>query len=144
MIAVDTNILVYSHRKDSPFHIKAKEKMMRLSESGMPWVILWPCILEFLSIVTHSKVYQFPTSLSGAVEQVESWMASPGFVLISETFDYWDVLKKTVQEGKITGPRMHDAKIAALCLSHHIQTLWTADRDFSRFPRLDVSNPLVD
>ena len=38
---------------------------------------------------------------------------------------------------------MHDARIAALCATHGIRTLWTADRDFSRFPAVNAVNPLV-
>jgi predicted nucleic acid-binding protein len=45
--------------------------------------------------------------------------------------------------GKVTGPLVHDARVAALCLSHGIRELWSADRDFDRFPQLKVTNPLV-
>ena len=38
---------------------------------------------------------------------------------------------------------VHDARIAALCLHHGVQELWSADRDFSRFSALAVHNPLV-
>jgi predicted nucleic acid-binding protein len=38
---------------------------------------------------------------------------------------------------------VHDARIAALCLSHGVCELWSADRDFSRFPALRTRNPLV-
>lgn len=41
------------------------------------------------------------------------------------------------------GPRVHEARIAALCLLHGVGELWSADRDFSRFPELEVRNPLV-
>lgn len=143
MIAVDTNILVYSHRSDSPFHAKAKEKMVALAEGGFPWTILWPCLLEFLAIVTHPKVYNPPTSLDLALKQVDCWLESPTFILLTETSDYWAVLKKNLLQGKISGPRVHDAKIAALCLTHNIDLLWSADRDFSRFPDLKTSNPLA-
>jgi predicted nucleic acid-binding protein len=30
-----------------------------------------------------------------------------------------------------------------LCLTHGVQALWTADRDFTRFPRLRTVNPLI-
>jgi uncharacterized protein len=30
-----------------------------------------------------------------------------------------------------------------LCLNHGVSRLWTADRDFSRFPGLATSNPLI-
>jgi predicted nucleic acid-binding protein len=40
--------------------------------------------------------------------------------------------------------QVHDARIAAaLCLHHGVAALWTADRDFSRFPELPASNPLI-
>ncbi|MEJ7726221.1 MAG: hypothetical protein WKH47_04295 [Actinomycetes bacterium] len=38
---------------------------------------------------------------------------------------------------------MHDARIAGICLAHGVTELWTADRDFSRFPGLRTRNPLV-
>jgi predicted nucleic acid-binding protein len=33
--------------------------------------------------------------------------------------------------------------VAAICLHNGISMLWTADRDFSRFPELKTSNPLI-
>jgi predicted nucleic acid-binding protein len=41
------------------------------------------------------------------------------------------------------GPRIHDAHIAALCIQHSVDELWTADRDFSRFSALNTRNPLL-
>lgn len=38
---------------------------------------------------------------------------------------------------------MYDARIAALCLFHGVRVLWSADRDFPRFPELAVVNPLA-
>jgi hypothetical protein len=37
---------------------------------------------------------------------------------------------------------IHDARVAALCIHHGVQELWTADRDFLRFPGIKVVNPL--
>ncbi|HEY2314648.1 MAG TPA: hypothetical protein VGH96_13615, partial [Streptosporangiaceae bacterium] len=56
---------------------------------------------------------------------------------------YWSALSSLLSSGNVSGPLVHDARIAALCLSHGIRELWSADRDFSRFPRLKVTNPLV-
>jgi predicted nucleic acid-binding protein len=52
-------------------------------------------------------------------------------------------LRHQIVSGRIAGPRVHDARIAALCLAHGVRELWTADRDFSRFPSLATSNPLA-
>jgi len=77
MIAVDTNILVYSHRSDSPFHKAADKALTDLAESGDLWAIPWPCIHEFLAIVTHPRIYDPPTPLTDAIEQVECWLEVP-------------------------------------------------------------------
>jgi predicted nucleic acid-binding protein len=45
--------------------------------------------------------------------------------------------------GGVHGPPVHDAAIAALCPARGVHELWTADRDFSRFPALRVRNPLA-
>lgn len=78
-----------------------------------------------------------------ALAQVEAWLESPTLVMLGETGDYWTVLRATVSAGKVDGPRVNDARIAALCLHHGITELWTADRDFTRFPELRTRNPLI-
>jgi hypothetical protein len=74
---------------------------------------------------------------------VEAWLESPSLVLLSEAENYWQHLRPLAQAGKIAGPKIHDARIAALCLHHGVKTLWTADRDFSSFKGLKTHNPLV-
>ncbi|HYW32737.1 MAG TPA: hypothetical protein VE869_14655, partial [Gemmatimonas sp.] len=63
--------------------------------------------------------------------------------LLGESSNYWPTLREMVLGGKVAGPMVHDARIAALCVSHGVAELWSADRDFSRFATLTVRNPLV-
>ena len=144
MIAVDTNILVYAHREDAPFHQPAFRCIAGLAESRTPWSIPWPCLHEFIAITTHPKIYAPPSPLAAAVAQVEAWLESPSLVLLSEERDYWSILKRIISASKVSGPLVHDARIAALCLSHGIKELLTADRDFGRFRDLKTRNPLVE
>lgn len=143
MIAVDTNILVYAHREDSQWHDVAYSRIVNLAEGRAPWAIPWPCIHEFLAIVTHPKIYAPPTPLPGALDQVKAWMESPSLILLSESENYWSELRDTLDAGRIAGPQVHDARIAALCKLHGIRELWSADRDFGRFAGLKFRNPLV-
>ena len=64
-------------------------------------------------------------------------------MLLAETEGYFATLSGLITGAKVTGPRIHDTRIAALCLHHAVRELWTADRDFSMFPSLRVRNPLV-
>lgn len=143
MIAVDTNILVYAHREDAEWHGPAAEAVRRLAEGREPWAIPWPCLHEFLAIVTHPRIFRTPTPTALALAQMEAWAESPTLVRLAETDGYWMVLRGLVERARISGPRVHDARVAAICISHAVTELWTADRDFSSFPTLHVRNPLV-
>jgi hypothetical protein len=143
VIAVDTNVLVYAHREDSEWHAAAYAKLAELAEGGGAWAIPWPCVHEFLAIVTHPRIFSPPTPLPAAIDQVEAWIESPSLVLLAESAVHWQTLRETLLNGKISGPQIHDGRIAALCLQHGVNELWTADRDFGRFSSLAVVNPLV-
>jgi toxin-antitoxin system PIN domain toxin len=143
VIALDTNVLVYAHRTDSEFHPQAAAAVRQLAESPAQWAVPWPCLHEFYSIVTHPRIYNPPSSPAAAADQIAAWLESPSVVPLSEGETYWAALSSLLSHGKVSGPLVHDARIAALCLSHGIRELWSADRDFSRFPRLKVTNPLV-
>jgi predicted nucleic acid-binding protein len=67
MIAVDTNLLVSAHRKDSPFHAAARGSIASLAEGRATWAIPWPCIHEFYSIATHPRVYSPPSTPDEAI-----------------------------------------------------------------------------
>lgn len=143
MIAVDTNILVYAHRRDVEWHRRAADCVRSLAEARSPWVIPWPCVHEFLAVVTHPRIYDPPTPLDAALDQIDAWMESPSLVLVSEGAEHWPTLRTLLAAGRVTGPRAHDARIAAICLAHGVRELWTVDRDFSRFPTLASVNPLI-
>jgi hypothetical protein len=143
MIAVDTNMLIYAHREDSPFHERAFACVAELAESGRDWAIPWPCIHEFLAVCTHPRIYQPPTPWKRAAQQVDEWLSCPTLKLLGEQPRHWETLQAICARGHLAGPQVHDARIAALCMQHGIAELWTADRDFSRIDGLATRNPLV-
>ncbi len=143
MIAVDTNMLVYSQRQDSPWHKADLACVRSLAEGASTWAIAWPCIHEFIAVVTHPRIYRPPTPLSDALLQVDYWMESPGLRLLGEGPGYWDHLKYALASGKATGPLVHDGHVMAICRDHGVREIWTADRDYSRFGEIPARNPLV-
>ena len=142
MIAVDTNILVYAHRFDSVWNERAYGCLQSLAEGGQRWAIPWSCLHEFLAIVTHPRIYDPPTPLEQALAQVEAWTSSPSVSLIHEGPDHMQILAEMVQSATATGPRIHDARVAAICVGAGATELWTADRDFSRY-HVSTRNPLL-
>lgn len=143
MIAVDSNILIYAHRRDSEWHARAAASVRELAEGLGAWALPWPCLHEFLAIVSHPRIYSPPSTLKQALDQVTAWLASPSVTLLAENADHWTALRGVLESSRAVGPRIHDARIAALCIGHGARELWTADRDFSAFAGITVRNPLV-
>lgn len=143
MLAVDTNILVYAHRREVAEHPRANQVLQELAEGLVPWAIPWPCLYEFFSVVTNTRIWRHnATEPQQASSQLEAWLASPSIRLIGETEDFWTVLAPLLERPRVRGPAVHDARIAAVCLAHGVEALLTRDRDFSLFPELAVRNPL--
>ncbi|MCU0787956.1 MAG: PIN domain-containing protein [Verrucomicrobia bacterium] len=143
MIAVDSNLLIYAHREDSEFHQASKELVEVLRHQSAPWAIPWPCVHEFIAITTHPGIYKPASTLSEALGFLDSLFASPELHLLSESAGYFEKLRELSAAARLKGSRIHDARIAALCLHHGVRELWSADRDFSAFLQLTARNPLV-
>ncbi len=143
MIALDTNILVHSHRRDSDWHERAYRVVLELAEGSSLWCVPWPCIHEFLAVVTNRRLFRPPTPLSRAIAQVETWMESPSLQTVGELKGHWKELRALLTAGRIVGGAVHDARIAAICRENGVRELWSADRDFARMTGITVRNPLV-
>ena len=143
MIALDTNLLVYAYLEGSPFHSIITEELRPIIEGSAPWALPWPCVHEFIGVVTNPRIYKPASPLWSALGFMDSLMAAPHLHLLSESPGYFEKLRDLAMAAKLSGPRIHDARIAALCLHHGVRELWTADRDFSMFPQLKTRNPLV-
>lgn len=122
----------------------AKECVDSLRHQPAPWAVPWPCLHEFIGIATHPGIYKPASKLSEALGFLDSLFASPQLHLLAESPGYFEKLRQISMTAKVRGPRIHDARIAALCLHHGIRELWSVDRDFSIFPQLKVSNPLME
>lgn len=143
MRAVDTNLLVFAEIRSSSYHRLAVTQVRELAQGALPWAIPWPCVYEFLRVVTHPRVYDPPVPMSIALADLRRILDSPSLVLLGETPRHPEVMKRVIETSGATGNLVHDAHIAALCLEHGVTELLTGDRDFSRFPGLNVTNPFT-
>jgi uncharacterized protein len=141
--AIDTNILVFAELRSSPQHVRALEVLRELAEGANAWAIPWPCVYEFLRVVTHPRVYHPPVPPDVALADIRAVLASPSLVLLAETPRHAEVMEAVVRESGSTGNLIHDAHIAALCFEHGVTELVTGDRDFRRFSGLRVLDPFA-
>ena len=142
MLAVDTNVLVYAHRREASEHDVALALVRTLASGPDRWTIPWPCAYEFFSVVTNPRIWKDAASTPRqAWTQLAAWFDAPGMRPIGETDDFRRVLEGFLQRPRVRGPIVHDARVAAICVAHGVEKLLTRDRDFSLFPELRVEDP---
>jgi uncharacterized protein len=142
VIALDTNILVYAHRREPAEHTVASDLVRSLAHGRSRWAIPWPCVYEFFSVVTNPRIWKDDaTTPTEAWSQLEAWFAAPSLRVVGETAEFATSLRDFAVRGRVRGAVIHDARVAAICVAHGVEKLLTRDRDFSLFPELVVENP---
>jgi uncharacterized protein len=140
VIVLDVNILLYAYGAASPHHQKARACVEKLFSGAEPVGLPWLTIVAFLRIGTNPRL-PGARSITEAVNEVERWLRQPSVRILSPDDDHWPVLRQMVIEGQASGPLVSDAEVAALTIESG-GVLYTADRDFARFPGLRWVNPL--
>ena len=136
MIAVDTNVLLYADREETPQHRAALRALRWLAEGHEAWAIPIQCVGEFLRVVSHDRVFQPPTPIGEALASIESLLASPSARVLVPGGRYLRILREVIERAEVRGNLVFDAQIAAVCLEHGATTLLTEDRDFTRFQEI--------
>lgn len=138
MIALDTNVLVYAHREETPKHEQALGWLTHLAEGALPWALPVFCLGEFVRVVTHPRVFDPPTGLVTAIEALLGLLESRTLRVLNPGPRYPELYAQHLREADARGNLAFDAQIAALCAEHRITKLLTADRDFARFTKLKL------
>lgn len=144
MKAVDTNILVYAFHADFEQHAAARRALAELIAQGEAWGIPSPCLHEFLATVTRRRYLSHPAAIPEALEFLTALQRDYGGFVLDESVLHFRTLEQILLASGVSGAKVHDARIAAICRDHAVQELLTADRDFGYFPWLNAVNPLVD
>ena len=141
MTLIDVNLLLYAYDADSPRHVAARRWLTAELSSGRPVRLALISVLAFVRIASDRRVFTQPLAPSEACALVESWLDRPNVRLLQPGPRTWQLLRRVCEEGQARGPMVMDAHVAALALEHGPR-IATTDRDFSRFPDLEILNPL--
>jgi uncharacterized protein len=141
MIVVDANLLIYSYDTDSSDHKKSRAWVEKMFSGAEPVGLPWQTMTAFLRVVTNRRLPGSRLTVEQATQIVEEWLEQPNVRILTAGDEHWSVLKRTMVEGRASGSLVSDAELAALTVEYG-GVLYTADRDFARFPGLRWVNPL--
>lgn len=139
--AIDANVLLYASDEHSPRHLIARELLEHLARGPALVYVFWPVAMAYLRIATHPGVFDRPlapqlarANLGALLDRAH--VRSPG-----EHTGFWRTYQDTVADDVIRGNLVTDSHIAALMRQHGVGTIWTADKDFRRFPDITAQDP---
>jgi hypothetical protein len=138
---VDANVLVYASDESSPVHARARQLVGRLADGPEIAYVFWPTVMAYLRIATHPAVFARPLSIVEAVGNVEQLLARPHVRTTGEGEAFWRSFRDVADDAFPSGNLVPDAHLVTLMAENDVRTIWTRDRDFRRFPRIEVLDP---
>jgi toxin-antitoxin system PIN domain toxin len=141
VIVVDANLLIYSYDTESHHHKKSRAWVEKVFSDIEPIGLPWQTVCAFLRVITNRRLPGSRFTIEEAAQIVQEWLEQPNVRIIVPGDGHWSVLKRMIVEGQASGPLVSDAEMVALTLEYG-GVLYTADRDFARFPGLRWKNPL--
>jgi predicted nucleic acid-binding protein len=142
--AVDTSILLLALRRTAPQHVAALSLLRSLAEGRAPWGLPWPAVYEALAAATDPAAYHPPMTVAQARKDLAALLASPTLVLLSEGGRHSDVLDALLGSAAPAGAQLAGARVAALCLEHGVDELYSTDLDLMRYTGLRVTHPFLE
>ena len=144
MFVVDTNVLVYVADVSAPEHPCCRALLDRWRVPHGAWCLTGGNGYEFLRVVTRPRVLRKPSRGPAAGEFLTAVQPSPGLSMRSPTDRHAAVLAEVMSAVPlITGNLWHDAETAVLMRERGIRRICTRDTGFSRFPFIEVVDPLT-
>jgi uncharacterized protein len=143
VLAVDTNVLLYAANTASQFHQPCREWLDRQRRRHDAWYITWAIIYEFLRVSTHPRILPRPWTAVSAWEFVAALLTSPGLGILVPTERHAEVAAEVFSElPYLAGNIIHDAHTAIMMREHGISRICTRDADFTRFPFVEIIDPV--
>jgi len=142
MIFPDANLLLYAEDSLSKHHEQARAWWDNVLSGSDPVFLCWPVVNAYIRIATNARLHQRPLTSDEAMTRAQSWFEQPCVRVVAPSENHWALFQKQIRDSGAVGSLVPDAHLAALAIEHG-STLFSADKDFAKFPDLRWINPLA-
>lgn len=141
LFAIDTNLLVYAHDEDNPYHNNAKTFVMDLLKNNpQSLCIPYQVFIEFINALTRRVAK--PLSVEQAILLAEYYQSLDIKIIYPKPTQltiFLELYKQTPYKN-----RLFDVAICATLKDNDIQGIYTVNtKDFKDYSFLTVINPLT-
>ena len=142
MLLLDTNILVYAHRRDSDRHEEYRAWLESMIDGPQPYAVSDQALMGMIRIVTNPQIYRQPALIQEALAFADQYRNQPHAHVLSPGPSFWGIFADLCGKADARANLIPDVYLAALAIEHGCE-LVSADRDFLKFPGLRFSHPLI-
>ncbi len=141
MRLVDTNVLIYAHRRESDRHREYRDWVGAMISGPTPYAVSDFAVNGLVRVVTNRRVYRDPTPLDRALAYADEIRHQPHAVVVNPQERFWPIFMELCRKIGASGNLIPDAYLASLSIEHGCELIST-DGDFARFAGLRWRHPL--
>ena len=140
---LDANILLFASDETSERRARALELLEQVASGDELVYLFWPVVMAYLRIATHPGIFESPLPQADALANVERLLGLAHVQTAGEHDRFWSSYRRIASEADARGNLVSDAHLVALMTENGVTTIWTHDRDFRRFPSIQVRDPFA-
>jgi len=140
---IDANVLLYASDETSARRERARALLDRVALGDELVYLFWPVVMAYLRIATHPAIFETPLPPADALANVERLLGLPHVQTAGEQDRFWRSYRRLAADADARGNLVPDAHLVALMTENGVRTIWTHDRDFRRFPEIEVRDPFT-
>jgi uncharacterized protein len=141
--SLDVNVLLYASNHTIEHHVRAREFVEACAAGPEILCLAWPTLMSYLRISTHPRIFSAPLSPGEALANISNLLGLPHVRAVSELEGFIDAYKHITGDVPVRGNLVPDAHVATILFQHGIRRLYSNDRDFRKFPSLELRNPFA-
>src|SRR5258707_1973394 len=142
MMLLDTNVLIYAHRRDADKHDAYRDGLASLIDGTEPYAVSDHALMGMIRIVTSPRIYRRPAMTEEALAFADQFRNQPHAHVVSPGPSFWSLFARLCGQAGARGDLIPDTYLAALAIEHGCEFV-TADKDFRKFPGLRFRHPLA-
>lgn len=141
---VDANVLLYASDESSRFHAPARARLGAIARGPEIVYLFWPVVMAYLRISTHRGILDPPLAPDRAIANLDRLLRVPHVKTVGEHERFWERYLDVAVEADVRGNLASDAHVVTLMKENGVRSIWTHDRDYRRFPGIEVLDPFAD
>jgi hypothetical protein len=142
--SLDVNLLLYASDRSSGRYDAARKFLDAAVANPEPFYLAWMTLMAYLRMATHPGIFAAPLTPAEAFGNVGALLALPHVRAVSELDGFVDAYAHVTSGLVVRGNLVPDAHLATILFQHGVRTLHSSDRDFLKFPTLEVRDPFAE